>query len=684
METKEQTQEEAVAEEDFSSVDRIPLELDEGEISPEIKEDVPEEGEKEKEKEKKKISRLVKRVKKLKEEPDKEKEEEESKAHIEEIDFIPIQEPFSYVKLTLNKITNEYVYNILEPTLSSREKRFHEFIVETLSRIVDYDHEFMSDKKTRNERLTKLLIEDFNDIISDYSLDLSEESLGKIKYYVIRDYVGYGRVDVIMNDPAVEDVSCDGPAIPVFIYHRELGSVKTNVDYENDEELESFVVSLAQRCGRTITIAEPVLDATLPDGSRLNTTLGHEVTTRGSSFTIRKFSADPLTMVDLTRFNTLSPEMGAHLWLACQYGESIISAGGTASGKTSTMNSIALFIPPSSKVISIEDTREINLPHENWIAGVTRGGAEAESEGDIDMYDLLRAALRQRPEYVLVGEVRGKETMTMFQAMATGHTTYSTMHADSVQSIVYRLENPPISIPRVLLSALNLVIIHNQLRVKGKRQRRVTELVEIIGIEPMTLEIITNKVFQWIPASDSFQYTGHSRLHEKIMELEDLTAEDVLREVRRRANIIRWMDKHDIRNFRDVSQIVAEYYENAEKIMKQVYKDLGLEPEEEEEEEEIPIEEEDEEGEDEEGFEDELLGDEPEPTEGGLPEDQPIDEPFEGGQFEDEPTEDEPTENEPTENEPTENEPTENEPTENEPTEDEPTEEPEEDSSFGM
>jgi flagellar protein FlaI len=196
---------------------------------------------------------------------------------------------------------------------------------------------------------------------------------------------------------------------------------------------------------------------------------------------------------------------------------------------------------------------------------------------------------------VLVGEVRGKETMTMFQAMATGHTTYSTMHADSVQSIVYRLENPPISIPRVLLSALNLVIIHSQLRVKDKRVRRITELVEIIGIEPMTLEIITNKVFQWVPSSDSFQYTGHSRLHEKIMELEDMTAEDVLREVRRRANILRWMDKHDIRNFRDVSQIVAEYYENPDKIMNQVYKDLGIEPEVEEEEEEEEIIDEDEE-----------------------------------------------------------------------------------------
>jgi flagellar protein FlaI len=554
---------------------------------------------------KSKISRRVKRVLAEKDvkEIEKEKKEIEEAPYLKEIDFIPIQEPLTYVRITLNTLNNEYVYNITEPNLSTREKRIHEFIIDTLSRVVLYDEDLMSDKKLRDERLTKNLTESFENIIEDYGLDLSEESRDKLLYYVIRDYVGYGKVDVIMKDPAVEDVSCDGPEIPVFIYHRELGSIKTNAVYESDEELEGIVVALAQRCGRTITVAEPVLDATLADGSRLNCTLGREVTTRGSSFTIRKFSADPLTMVDLLRFNTLDADMAAHLWLACQYGESIISAGGTASGKTSTMNSIALFIPPACKVISIEDTREVNLPHENWIAGVTRGGAEAESEGDIDMYDLLRAALRQRPEYVLVGEVRGKETMTMFQAMATGHTTYSTMHADSVQSIVYRLENPPINIPRVLLNALNLVIIHNQLRVKDKRVRRITELVEIIGIEPLTLEIITNKVFNWVPASDSYAYTGHSKLYEKIMELEGMTAEEVVRERRRRANIIRWMDKVDIRNFRDVCQVVAEYYEDPEKIMKHVYKDLGLEPEkEEEEEEEIPIEDE-EEGEGEEGEE---------------------------------------------------------------------------------
>ena len=501
-----------------------------------------------------------------------------------EVDLIPIEEPHCYIRIILSEDTNEYLYNVIEPELTKREENILEFIIETLGRVLEYDENIMSLKKERAKTIEKIMRENVNEIFDDYSIELDPVSKARVVYYIVRDFAGYGKIDVIMRDEAIEDVSCDGPEIPLFLYHREFGSIKSNVVYDTDDELEGFVIALAQRCGRTISIADPILDATLPDGSRLNCTLGREVTTRGSSYTIRKFTTDPLTIVDLLRFNTLSYEMGAHLWLACQYGESIISAGGTASGKTSTMNAVALFIPPACKVISIEDKREINLPHENWIAGLTRGGAEAENPGDIGMYELLRAALRQRPEYVIVGEVRGKETMTMFQAMATGHITYSTMHADSVKSIVHRLENPPINIPRVLLNALNLVIIHHILRVRDKedgkikRVRRITELVEIVGLEPLTLEIITNRVYQWNPANDDFQYTGHSRLYEKIMDLEDMTADQVLVEVQRRSDIIRWMDKMDKRRFLEVASIVAEYYEHSEDILERVYKDLGKAP----------------------------------------------------------------------------------------------------------
>jgi len=471
------------------------------------------------------------------------------------------------VQIFLDAETSEYIYHPIEPELAPKQKEVFDFIIETFNKSLKYDRkafEELEEKERFLDMEVRTLLRDYAKVIGP----VNEEFLNPILYYIRREYIGYGKIESIMMDVGVEDVSCDGTAIPIFVYHRDFGSIRTTIQFETDEELEGFVVSLAQRAGKSISVANPILDATLPEGHRLNATFGREVTTRGSSFTIRKFKEDPLTITDLVRFGTLSPEMAGHFWMSVQFGDSIIFAGGTASGKTATMNAISIFIPTSAKIISIEDTREVNLPHENWIAGLTRGSAEGGRETDIDMYQLLRAALRQRPEYVLVGEVRGKETMTMFQAMATGHITYSTMHADSVKSIVYRLENPPISIPRVLIQALNLVAIHNQLRVKGMRVRRITELVEIVGIEPTSLEIITNRVYKWEPAGDNFVFGGHSNLYEKIMDMEDMTRDEVVTELNRRAEIISWMVKNNVRKFLDVSTIVAEYYEDSDKVMR--------------------------------------------------------------------------------------------------------------------
>jgi len=479
---------------------------------------------------------------------------------------IDLDDPYVMVKVYLNPITSEYIYHPVEPKLAPKQEEIRDFIINILNKALSYRKEAMQDPVEK----AKFLQGEIDDLMDDYSVMMgpqTEDFMGPVLYYIRREYIGYGKIHCLMLDPGVEDISCDGTGIPVFVYHRDYGSIRTTIEFDTDEELEGFVVSLAQRANKNITVADPILDATLPEGHRLNATFGREVTTRGCSFTIRKFKEDPLTITDLVKFGTLSSQMAAHFWLSVQYGESMIFAGGTASGKTATMNAISIFIPTSAKIISIEDTREVNLPHQNWIAGITRGGAEGGREGDIDMYDLLRAALRQRPEYVLVGEVRGKETMTMFQAMATGHTTYSTMHADSVKSIVYRLENPPISIPRVLIQALNLVAIHNQLRVQGRRARRITELVEIVGIEPTSLEVITNRVYRWEPAGDLFDFGGHSNLYEKIMDMEDMTRDEVVFELNRRSEVIDWLVRNNVRQYIDVSKIVAEYYESAEKVM---------------------------------------------------------------------------------------------------------------------
>jgi flagellar protein FlaI len=492
-----------------------------------------------------------------------------SDENIEEISLTPIQEPYTYVRILQDLRTHEYLYNVIEPQLTSYQQDACNFIIDKIIRTIDYSQDDIEDETEKQ----KLLRDMMTKIIDDYDIELDELAKEKIFYYVYRDLVGYGKIDVMMRDPMLEDISCDGTGIPLFVFHREYKNTRTNVRYDSAEELETFVIALAQRCGKSISKAEPVLDATIPDGSRLNATLGTEVTTRGSSFTIRKFKEDPLTISDLVRFRTLSAEMAAHLWLAVQYGETMICSGGTASGKTTTLNAVCLFIPPSAKIITIEDTREINLPHENWIAGLTRpkGG---EGQVEIDMYDLLRAALRQRPEYMLVGEVRGKETMAVFQAMATGQVCYASMHADSVPSIVHRLENPPINIPRILLLGLNLIILQAQVRVKNLKTRRIKELVEIIGIDPVTNDLITNTVYRWIPARDIFKYSGHSKLYEKIMDRENISGEEILEEVKQRADIIRWMVAKHTRRYTEVASIINEYYRDAPNLVKRARAEL--------------------------------------------------------------------------------------------------------------
>ncbi len=489
---------------------------------------------------------------------------------IEEVYFQDVWPPYSFVRVTMVKKTKEYTYEVIEPKLSKEERTILKFLIDTIINEIDFSQDETESLEENREKLRELM----NNILNEMGKEITPITREKLFYYIIRKFMGYDKINVMMTDPMLEDISCDGVNLPLYVFHREFKNIKTNVIFKEHEELDNFVINLAQKSGKSISISNPVLDATLPDGSRLNQTLGTEVTTRGSSFTIRKFKEDPLTVSDLVRFKTVSAEMAAHLWLAVQFGESMICSGGTASGKTTTLNAVSHFIPPSAKIITIEDTREMNLPHENWIAGLTREKKGEEGGQSIDMFTLLVAALRQRPEYMIVGEVRGKETMAVFQAMATGQITYSTIHADSVASIVHRLENPPINIPRILILGLNLIILQAQVRVKGKRTRRVKELVEVIGIEPTTNEIITNTVYKWMPAKDEFKYGGHSKLYEKIMERENLTAEEVLEEVNRRSRIIVWMMKKGLRKHIEVASVINEYYRDPKPLVERVLKEL--------------------------------------------------------------------------------------------------------------
>jgi flagellar protein FlaI len=270
----------------------------------------------------------------------------------------------------------------------------------------------------------------------------------------------------------------------------------------------------------------------------------------------------------------MSSEMVSYMWLAVENGINALIAGGTAAGKTSTLNALCLFIPRESKIVSIEETREINLPHPNWIPGVVRSGfGEVVGNkviGEIDLYDLMKAALRQRPEYILVGEIRGKEAYVLFQAMATGHTTYSTVHADSAQSLIHRLEGKPIEIPRIMLQTLDIVIIQVISRVKNKRARRCKQIIEIIDIDPTTKEILTNEVFRWDPIEDKFVYSGKSYILERIRAEKDISREGMIGEIKNRTMLLDWMNKNNIREFKKVATIIAQYIDNAPEVIKKI------------------------------------------------------------------------------------------------------------------
>jgi archaeal flagellar protein FlaI len=489
---------------------------------------------------------------------------------MKELQVRPVNAPYSYARISYNDRTKEYLYEVIEPQLTSHESQLVAHLKETLAKILGGDVGTLSFAEKR-----AYLRGESEGYFRSRDIPLSPLSLERIVYYVLRDYVGYGPVDALILDPEVEDISCDGVGVPLFLFHSKYESVKTNIVFSKEEDLNSFIVMLGQRCTKAVSVSAPILDGTTPEGHRVQATYAREVTTRGASFTIRRFKERPFTPVDLVAMGTANEEMVAYFWLAAEQGESVIICGGPASGKTSTLNAISLFIPPTSKIVSIEDTREVNLPHENWIPGATRSGAgdrgpDGKAAGEVDMFDLVRAALRQRPNYIIVGEVRGKETYTMFQAMATGHTTYSTMHADSVKSMVNRLENPPINTPRILLSALNNVVIQLQTRTERGVVRRLKQVLEIVGFEPETNELITNTVYEWDPATDGFVFKGHSFLFDKIMELKNYSPDEMDAEFQRRAKVIHYLVEHQISDYRQLWQTIADYYKDPAAVMARI------------------------------------------------------------------------------------------------------------------
>ena len=469
--------------------------------------------------------------------------------------------------------SHEYLYQVIEPQLTEEQKQTKDEIAHLFKMLADIETFELT-----NEEKEKFLEETIEHIITDNNIYIDESEKDVIYYHIFRDFIGYGRIDILMHDDGIEDISVDGPTTPIFIHHRKFEAIETNIYFDSEQELNSFLVRLCQISGKQISVFSPIVDGKLPDGSRLQATLARTVT-KGSTFTIRKFKEIPLTPIDLIEYHSMSTEMAAYFWMAIEDGASILFCGGTASGKTTALNALMLFIPSSHKIISIEDTREVNIPHKNWIAGTTRKGFAASDESktgkDIDMFDLIRAALRQRPRVIIVGEVRGKEAYSLFQAMATGHTAYATVHASSIHTLIQRLENPPIELPRALLTSLDMIVFQNAVDIGGKMVRRMTSVTEIIKLDTDTNQLIFMAPYTWVSKTDDrFESAGSSKILNRIKQQNDWTDEQLIQELNNRIAVLEWIRKKKVKSYKKFGKIIADYKKFPERVLELALREL--------------------------------------------------------------------------------------------------------------
>lgn len=483
----------------------------------------------------------------------------------------PLILPFANAHIVWNPQIEQVQYILEEPLLSEDEKKKLNVIANELIDMIQVGFNAIKDGK----KVADYLESQIKKILENTDIQLDPEQFTKIMYFIYRDFIGLNQIEPLLRDPWIEDIGCDGVGIPLYIVHRKYGSLKTNVVFNDLNELREFVIKLAERCGRYVSYAEPILDGTLPDGSRVNASLAGDVTTRGPTFSIRKFAERPYSPIEIIEFGTCSPEIMAYFWYLVENGASIMIAGGVATGKTTFLNSICMFIPPEAKIVSIEDTRELRIPHEHWIPAVTRLGfgipmPTGEKYGEITLFDLLKSSFRQNPDYVIVGEVRGKEAYVMFQGMSSGHPSLTTFHAGSIDTVIKRLTTPPIELSASLVESLDVVAIVIHAKERGKSARRIKEVEEIKSIDSETLRVITNRVSDWDPATDKFNFYGDSLVLKKIARNRGITFEDAIKEVGKRKAVLKWMLDNGIKDFEEVSKLINEYYKNPEKILERI------------------------------------------------------------------------------------------------------------------
>ena len=387
-----------------------------------------------------------------------------------------------------------------------------------------------------------------------------------LKYVMVRDKMGMGTLEPLILDGNIEDVSCSGLG-SLFVEHKIFGGLKSNVAFTTQEQLDAFVIKLSEKIGRPVTFREPIVDAILPDGSRVNIVFGGDVSKRGSNFTIRKFAETPFSVMDLIELNMLDYTMAAYLSFMMREGMNVFVCGETASGKTTLLNAVTTFINPNAKIVTIEDTPEVQVPHLNWTREVVRGSTRDTSGSAVTMMDLLKAALRQRPDEIIIGEIRGEEGAIAFQAMQTGHACMATFHAATVEKLIQRMTGQPINVPRTYIDILNVVVVANQMALPGGRPvRRVTSINEIVGYDPVSDSFSYVEIFRWNPYTDTFEFVGNYNsylLEQKIAPKRGISPNNRRRiygELHQRADILKKLHETEHTDFYDFYSILSKAY----------------------------------------------------------------------------------------------------------------------------
>lgn len=488
-----------------------------------------------------------------------------------EIDIrYPLIPPYAYAHIFWNEKTSEIEYEVEEPKLDDNETEILKLIKKALEEMINAS--FI--KLAKSNLIIAYLEKNIKNILEELGTQVSRQTYNKLMYFIYRDAVGMNKIEPLLNDNYVEDIECNGSRTPLYIVHRMYENIQTNVIFNSDEELMNFVEKIAQKSGRYVSYAKPLLDGTLPDGSRVNATYTQDVTTRGPTFTIRKFSKTPWSPISLIISGSCDAATYAYLWLAVEHKFNFMIIGETASGKTTFLNSVVAFIPPEARVCSIEDTRELNLLHENWLPAVSRLGFGATNmmgitEGEVSLFDLLKSSFRQSPDYVIVGEVRGKEAYVLFQGMASGHPSFGTFHAGSVETLVRRLENEPINLPSSLIETLDIVCFCAHIKGREDNFRRLVFVSELEKINSHDDEILYNEYIKWDPANDKHDFKENSLILQKIQDRSGIPVDKLKAELAMRTKLLQKLTDEKMTDFVKFNQIVKIYYKNPEQIIKE-------------------------------------------------------------------------------------------------------------------